>query len=253
MTESNPHLGTVFHPEAEPAGNGMTAPHGTGLVPAEAGGALAVPGRLRGLPRRRRPAMIALAVALTAVGILASVAIYARADHQVPVVVVTGNVPAGAVITAGDLGVTSVAAGPGVQVIPARQLHQVVGLVAATALRPGSLLTPSELTTRQPPGPGQVLVPVAVRPSTLPASGLAPGDQVLLVATPGAQGQSGSSSGPPVLTRPVPAVVQAASSSPNADGLDVVDLLVAAASGPSVAQQASTGQIALVVTARSPR
>src|SRR5208282_4217283 len=101
-------------------------------------------------------------------------------------------------------GTTTVAAGPGLQTIPARQLSQVVGLVAATSLRPGTLLASSELTSKLPPSPGQDLVPVAVKPSGLPASGLAPGDQVLVVPTPTAAGGSGAA---PVLTQPVPAVV----------------------------------------------
>ena len=136
--------------------------------------------------------------------------------------------------------------------IPGRQLQQVVGHVAATALRPGTLLAASDLTTAQPPRPGQQLVPVAVRPSTLPASGLFPGDQVLAIATPGAQGQAGTAGTAPVLTRPVPGVVERVDSSPDQDGFDVVDLLVADANAVPLAEQASTAQIALIVTARSP-
>jgi hypothetical protein len=237
MSGSDPGLGfgTVFHPEPEPARNGP--------VPAIARS------QLRGLPRRRRPAMIALAAALIGAGILASAALYHREDHQVPVVMVTTAVPVGAVITSSDVGTTTVAAGPGLQVIPARQLSQVVGLVAATSLRPGTLLAPSELTSKLSPGPGQDLVPVAVKPSGLPASGLAPGDQVLVVATP-ATGGSGSGAAP-VLLRPVAAVVEAVDAVPDQDGSDVVDLLVPSATGPDVAEQAATGQIALVVTGRT--
>jgi SAF domain len=234
MSGTDPGLGfgTVYHPEPEPARNGPAA--------------TVAPGHLRGLPRRRRPGMIALAAALIGVGILASAALYHRADHQVPVLVVTATVPAGSVITASDVGTTTVVAGPGVQTIPARQLSQVVGLVAATSLERGTLLTSSELTSKLAPAPGQDLVPVAVKPSALPASGLAPGDQVLAVATPG-----GSGSGATVLTRPVPAVVEAVNTVPDQSGDDVVDLLVPAGEGPAVAQQAATGQIALVVTHRN--
>ena len=199
MSGNDPGLGfgTVFHPEPEPARNGpVRRPRA------------ASPGQLRGLPRRRRPAMIALAAALIGAGILASAALYQRENHQVPVVMVTAPVPVGAVITSADVGTTTVAAGPGLQTIPSRQLSQVVGLVAATSLRPGTLLAPSELTSKLSPGPGQDLVPVAVKPSGLPASGLAPGDQVLVVATPTAAGGSGSGAAP-VLTHPVPAVVEA--------------------------------------------
>jgi hypothetical protein len=236
MSGSDPGLGfgTVFHPEPEPTRNGPVT--------------TVAPGHLRGLPRRRRPGMIALAAALIGVGILASAALYHRADHRVPVVLVTTTVPAGSVITSGDVGTTTVVAGPGMQVIPARQLSQVVGLVAATALERGTLLTPSELTGKLAPAPGQDLVAVALKPSALPASGLAAGDQVLAVPTP-ASGGSGTAAA--VLTHPVTAVVEAVSTAPDQNGDDVVDLLVDAALGPAVAQQAATGQIALVVTHRT--
>jgi hypothetical protein len=236
MSGSDPGLGfgTVYHPDPEPPRNGP--------VPA------ASHAQLRGLPRKRRPGMIALAAALIGAGILASAALYNREDHQVPVLMVTAAVPVGSLITSADVGTTSVAAGPGLQVIPARQLSQVVGLVAATSLQPGTLLAPSELTSKLPPARGQVLVPVAVKPSGLPASGLAPGDQVLVVATP--SGSSGSGAAP-VLTSPVAAVVQAVNAVPDQDGDDVVDLLVTSSNGPSVAEQAATGQIALIITSRA--
>jgi hypothetical protein len=231
--EQGLNFGTVFHPEPGPARNGPAA------VP---------PGRLRELPRRRRPGMIALAAALVGAGILASAVLYERADHQVPVLLVTHMVPAGSVITASDIGTTTVAAGPGVQVIPARQESQVIGLVAATSLQPGTLLAASELTSKLAPAPGQELVPVALKPSALPASGLEPGDQVLAVPTP-ASGNGSSTA--PELTAPVPAVVAAVSTVTSPDGLDTVDLLVASANGPALAEQAAAGQIALVVTRRT--
>jgi hypothetical protein len=222
--------GTVYHPEPGLGANGTTRP--------------VTLGQLRSLPRRRRPGMIALAFALVGAGILASAAVYQRENHQVSVLMVTTPVPVGAVITSADIGTASVAAGPGIQVIPARQLSQVVGLVAATSLRPGTLLASSELSSSQPPAAGQVLVPVAVKPSMLPASGLAPGDRVEVVATQG--------SAPAVLTAPVSGVVEAVTATPAQDGSDVLDLLVASKSGTALAEQAANGQIALVVTYRAP-
>jgi hypothetical protein len=230
--EQGLNYGTVFHPEPEPGRNGP---------------AVMPPARLRELPRRRRPGMIALAAALIGIGILASAVLYQREDHQVPVLMVTAPVPAGSVITSSDIGTTTIAAGPGVQVIPARQLPQVIGLVAATSLSPGTLLAASELTTKLAPGAGQDLVPVALKPSALPASGLAPGDDVLAVPVPA----SGSSGSAPVLSSPVPAVVEAVTTATDSDGLDVVDLLVSSDVGAALAEQAAAGQIALVVTKRS--
>ncbi len=235
--EPGPGLGTVFQPEIGPGRNGA-APH---------------PGRLRALPRRRRPAMIALAVALIGAGILASAALYQRADRQVPVIMVTAGVPAGSVITSADLGTTTIATGPGLQDVPARQLSQVTGLVAAVTLQPGTLLAADELTTSLAPNKGQVLVSLPLKPQSMPASGLEPGDHVLVTATPGYQGQAGSGSSASVITRPVPGVVEAVSTVPDQDGFDVVDLLVAPGAGTPLAQQDSTGQIELIVTSRSSR
>jgi hypothetical protein len=73
---------------------------------------------------------------------------------------------------------------------------------------------------------------------------------VLVVPTPGDQGQASSSNATPALTAPVAATVAAVDARADQDGFDVVDVLVAASSGSSVAAQVSTGQFALVVTKR---
>ncbi len=235
-------IGTAYFPDADvPSSNGKSASH------ASPGGQA---GKLRGLPRRRRPAMVALAIALAGAGVLASTAVYERTDRQVPVIMVTAAVPAGAVITAADVATADVSVPSGVHVIPGSQLGQVAGQTAAVALTPGTLLAPADLTVAQPPGPGQVLVAVPVKPESLPASGLQPGDQVLIVATPGDQGQSGNSGQATSLQAPVPGIVEAVNTVPDQDGFDVVDLLVLASDGVPVAAQASTGQVALIVTRR---
>jgi hypothetical protein len=48
----------------------------------------------------------------------------------------------------------------------------------------------------------------------------------------------------------VSAVVAAVSLATDQDGFDVVDVLVTASAGPTVASQVSTGQFALIVTKR---
>lgn len=239
MRSGGPVTGTAYHPEIEPEYNGSRNRTFTS-------------GQLAKLPRRRRPGMIALAVALVGLGVLASVAVYGATNLRVPVLVLVANVPVGTVITASDLGTASVSVSPGVQVIPARQMSQVVGQVAGTSLHAGMLLTVSELATQRPPAPGEVLIPLPIKPSFVPASGIGAGDRVLIEATPGAQGQSGSSNGAAALAAPVTGVVEAVNLVADSDGFDVVDVLVARASGDAVAAQASTGQIALIVTKRAP-
>jgi SAF domain len=230
--------GTAYHPGTDTAFNGATRP--------------TQPVALARLPRRRRPGMIALAIALVCAGIFASTAVYSATSHKARVLIAEGNVPVGALITAGDVGTVSVSVGGAVQVIPASQISQVVGHVAGTTLHPGMLLTASELATQRPPAFGQVLVPLPVRPSALPASGLRPGDQVLILATPGAQGQAGSANTAPALRVPVNGVVEDISTAANADGFAVVDVLVPSSRGADLAAQASTGLFAIIVTKRDP-
>jgi hypothetical protein len=231
-------IGTAYFPDAD-------VPRSSGQRPA-----VGPAGHLRGLPRRRRPAMVALAVAMSGAGVLVSAAVYQRTDHQVPVVMMTAAVPAGALITAGDVATADVTVPPGIHVIPGSQIDQLAGQTAAVALRPGTLLAPADLTVAQPPAPGQDLVDVPVKPESLPASGLQPGDHVLIVATPGDQGQAGSSNQAPALQAPVSGVVEAVNSMTDQDGFDVVDVLVPTSAGLPVAAQASTGQFALIVTKR---
>ena len=88
------------------------------------------------------------------------------------------------------------------------------------------------------------------KPYALPASGLVPGDHVLVIATPGNQGQAGSVADSQSLSAPVPAVVEAVDAVPDQDGVDIVDLLVSDANAVAVASQVSSGQFALIVTMR---
>lgn len=227
----------------------------TSLRPAPFGTAAGgQPGRngavLAPLPRQRRRSMLALGVTLTGLGALAAAWLFTSSGHRVPVLEAARNIPAGAVITAADLSAATIS-GTGLTTIPARQEPQVTGTTAAVGLRAGTILVPADLTSAAVPGPGQQLVPVALKSSQIPASGLAPGDHVLVIATPGAAGQAAAGqSGTPALTAPADATVYQVSP-PGQDGTVTVDLLVAAAAGPPVAQQASTGQVALIVTPRN--
>lgn len=179
-----------------------------------------------------------------------SAAVYQRANHQVAVVMVTEPVQVGAVLTQADFSTTHVAVGSDIQVIPASQINAVSGEIAAVALRPSTLLAPSDLTGVQSPALGQDLIAAPIKPYGLPASGLLAGDRVLIVATPGQEGQASSSSASPSLTSPVPGVVEAVNDVPDADGFDVVDVLVTDGEAAPVASQISTGQFALIVTKR---
>jgi hypothetical protein len=217
-----------------------------------AGGQGAERGPLPPLPRQRRRRMLMLGVLLVLAGGLSAGYLYTGMSDRTAVVVLTRDVPVGSQLSAADLATTRVAVDTPVEVIPGRQLRQVVGKFAAVGLRRGTLLAASQLSGAVSPHPGQQVVPVAVKLDQLPARSLSPGDQVLVIATPGQQGQdqgaAGNGSSP--LTQDTPATVDQVSSS-DADGNVRVDLLVDARVGPAIVQQASTGRIGFVITSRA--
>ena len=130
-----------------------------------------------------------------------------------------------------------------VATIPASQLDTVVGSVAAVDLSSGTLLSARAGHADQPPpGPGQVLVAVAVPANRMPAGGLPPGDRVLVVSTPAADADP-STSAPETIAATVVRV-----GGVDVNGIAVLDVVTAAtADGPTVAARSATGRIALVL------
>jgi hypothetical protein len=223
-----------------------TQPPTTGAAPS--------PAEVRGLPRapvlppprrRRRPALLALAVSMVVLGALGATYLATSLGQTTAVIAIAREVPWGQTLTAADLVEARISADPALEPIPYVDRDQVIGLVAATTLAPGSLLTRDALTDQRPPSPGQQLVGVGVSAVQLPTTALRPGDDVLLV--PVAAG-----SAPAPTDGEAPSAVAATvlqSGPPGTDGLRVVDVLVYAADGPDVAARAAAGLIAIVVVA----
>lgn len=225
--------------------------HGSGNA---AGRPIAAPARL---PRQRRNGMLALAVLLVGLGALLATYVVASMSERVSAVILLRDVAVGTPLAAADVGTTMVSVDNNVAIVPGGQIREVTGRFAATALKKGSLLTAAQLTGAASPGSGQQVVPVALTASQIPARGLAPGDQVLVVETQGSQsapqtatraGQGGDS---PAGQGEVQGIVDRVGN-PDADGRVVVDLLLAAQAGPAVARQAAAGRVALVLTPRRP-
>ena len=136
------------------------------------------------VPRgRRRPGLITAGVGLVMLGALVAVWLVTAAGNRAPVVAVARDVPYGAVITAADLTRAQVSVDASVATVPAGDAAGLVGKVAATDLVAGSLLAPGQVRTAGPPGPGEVLVPLAVAAKKVPAGGLLAGDRLLIVDT----------------------------------------------------------------------
>lgn len=217
--------------------------------PAKAGreldpGLVVSAGREAAVRRRRRPRLWATGVALVAVGGLGAAALVGQAGDRVEVLAVARPVPVGQLIAAEDLAVARVAADPALHPVPVSQRSQIVGRAAAVELRPGTLLTSEEITDAPVPATGEQLVGVAVRPGQLPARGVRPGDEVLLVPVPGDQSRADDATA--AAGDPIPArVVQ--TGSPDVDGVSTMDVVVSTAVGPRVAALASTGRVAVVL------
>lgn len=197
--------------------------------------------------RRRRPALLALAVVLVVLGGLGAAFVATSLGRTSSVIAVARSVPRGQEITAADLVGARLTADPALAPIPYADRQQVIGMVAAIDLIAGTLLTRNGLTAERFPPPGRDVVGVGVKPAQLPATPLRPGDHVLLVpvategsSTPGGSAVTGAE------PRAVPAAVARVGAA-GVDGLRVVDVLVDTADGPDVAARAAAGLIAIIV------
>lgn len=134
--------------------------------------------------RRVRPGLLGLAVLLIALGGLGSAFAVTSVRATGSYLAVARDVSVGAVLSADDLVTVQVAGGQAIKPVPASQLDQVVGLRAAVALVPGSLLTPAQLTNEPMIGPDQQQIALGLRADQVPARQLNPGDKLILVGTP---------------------------------------------------------------------
>src|SRR3954468_7146176 len=151
--------------------------------------------------RRRRPALLALAVTMVVLGALGAAYLATSLGQTSPVIAVAREVPWGQTLTAADLVEARISVDPALQPIPYGDRDQVIGLVAATTLTPGSLLTRDALTDQRLPAPGQQLIGVGVSLVQVPTTPLRPGDDVLLVSV--------AASSAPATTEGTPSVVEA--------------------------------------------
>lgn len=219
----------LLGPRAGTQADGATAPE-TRRLPQ-------TPAPLVPVRGRRRPWLVALGAFLAATGALLVVWMVGAAGQRQEVLVLRQDVPYGQPVTDADLAVTRVSVDPGVEVVPAAGRDRVAGLVAATTLTAGALLTPASVEAAGEPGPGRVLVPVPLAAERLPAGGLRPGDRILAVGTASAESAS-------ALAIPS-SVVRVGSMDVN--GVSVVDVTVAAQDGSRLAVAAAQGAVAIVL------
>ncbi|MEU9545567.1 SAF domain-containing protein [Streptomyces mirabilis] len=216
-----------------------------GLPPQERAAAPVKPPRVSA--RRRRPGVIALSLALIAAGGAGVAVLLLQVGHRTQVVTVVRDVQVGQVLTEQDLGQASISLDPAVKTVKADDLGSVVGKRAAVELKPGSLLTASQVTKDSLVKAGEQLVPIGLKPEQVPATELVPGQKVQLVHVP-AQGETAKASGTPPESI-VGRVVKASKAAPGT-GIVVVDVATSANDGPTVASWVSSSTLRLVLDAQ---
>ncbi|HYN55836.1 MAG TPA: SAF domain-containing protein [Motilibacterales bacterium] len=187
---------------------------------------------------RRRPWLLGLGALLAALGSLTVVWLVGAAGQRQEVLAIRADVAYGQVLTAQDITVARVSVDPGVAVLPLSDRDSLVGQVATTRMTPGMLLTADMVEPVGEPGPGRVLVPIAVPAERMPAGGLRAGDRILAVDSElvGAGAVAAPTAATVVRVGPV-----------DINGVTVVDVTTAASSGPGLAVAAANGHVALVV------
>src|SRR4051794_8348386 len=153
---------------------------------------------------RRRPLMIGLGLALTALGGLGAVWLASTGTGTTAVVGVAREVRAGQVIQRQDLVGVEIATGSGLRAVPVRRAEDVVGKRTLVRLLPGSLVHPDAVADKLVPAAGQALVGLSLSPGQRPAVPMDAGDPVEIVYTPGNQDAASSEA---ARTRPVRGVV----------------------------------------------
>lgn len=190
---------------------------------------------------KRRPLLVALAVAFIAIGaLLAGYLVTATGDAR-PVLAVRRDIPRGTVIQRADLIEARINPDPALKTMPATEIDQVVGKRARIDLGTGGLVSADTLTTANIPADGQTIVGVALSPTQMPGQPLNPGARVRIITTPRQQDD------PPTK---VPDGVRAqviSQRATNDTGQVVIDVTVPTNEAANLAAIVATGRVALIL------
>lgn len=193
---------------------------------------------------RRRPGLVAGAVAAICLGaLLAAWAWTATTDTQ-NVLVARHSIERGSVIGADDLARVRLSADPALKPVPAGDLNRVVGQRAEYDIAEGAMLTPGSFSSAVVPAAGESVVGVALSSAQAPGLALQNGDHVRVVVTP-AQGEDLPAGAPLVNEADVVGVHV-----DDSTGQSVVDLRVPRADAAVLATRAATGNVALILDSR---
>lgn len=184
------------------------------------------------LPRRRSSRRLLIAVVLGVVGALLAVYAYRTAVTRDGVVAVARPLPAGSVVQPTDLREVLLPPDSGLATVAWREVDSVIGMIVASELRSGQVLTPDSVTAERIPAPGDAVVGLSLEAGRMPATALEPREDVLVVATGGA---------------PPRRAVIVRSGEADLSGRRTVDVLVPQADAEELAVASAEGRVVLVL------
>jgi hypothetical protein len=190
---------------------------------------------------RRRPAMIALSVALICVGGLTSAWAWQSTSTAQEVLTVRETVLRGEVIEEDNLVTVRIGVDPAIQAVKAAEMATLVGQRAALDIAAHSVITGDQVTEAVVPPKGFSVVGLSLTSAMLPTKQLAVGDKVRVVTT---GGEAAAAAGPPPAAYGA-TVVQ--TSPDEITGNTLVNVQVATYVAPGVARRAAAGEVALVL------
>jgi hypothetical protein len=193
---------------------------------------------------RRRPALVAGAIAAICLGALLAAWAWTAMTNTQEVLVARHSIERGSVIEADDLARVQLSADPALQPVPAGEFDQVLGQRAALDIAEGGMLTPGSFSSAVVPAEGESVVGVALTPAQAPGLALQNGDHVRVVATP-ALGED-LPAGAPLFNDAQVVGVHV----DDQTGQTVVDLLVPRADAAVLATRVATGNVALILDSR---
>lgn len=193
---------------------------------------------------RRRPALVAGAIAAICLGALLAAWAWTATTNTQEVLAARHSIERGSVIEADDLARVRLSADPALNPVAASEFDHVVGQRAALDIAEGGLLTPSSFSSTVVPAAGDSIVGVALNPAQVPGIDLQNGDHVRVVVTP-AQGE-GLPAGAPLFNDAEVVGVRLSEET----GQTVVDVLVPYADAAVLATRVATGNVAVVLDSR---
>ncbi len=142
------------------------------------------PARALRRPRRADPRAI-VGVFLTLAALAASVAFWVSTTDARPVLIATHDLPAGATLTAADLGIAYIRADDAVYraALPSDMLDSLVGRQLGEPIHAQQVLARAQLADQFGLAPDQVAITIPAKPDTAVDGRLRPGDAVQVLVT----------------------------------------------------------------------